>query len=99
MQGFFTNQACPDLGQLPLRQMSKMLEQVLGYHNGQHTVPQKLQPLIAAAQLLLFIGVGRMGQRLLQQLLIVEGVADDLFKFFQTQGISCLMLFHFSSPP
>ena len=59
VQTLLADQCGPDAGQVPLRQIRVLAEQIVRRHQTQHGVPQKLQPLIAMnAQAAVLIGVG-----------------------------------------
>ena len=80
-QASLADKAGPGFGQLALWQLGKIFKQVLRRDKPQHRVPQKLQPLVAFA--LVLVGKGGVGQGRFQQLLVAKAVANPLFVFFQ----------------
>lgn len=77
MQALLTHQGGADAGQVALRQLRVLFEQVLGGHKAQHGVAQKLQTLVAAYPLAaVLVGVGAVVQGGTEQLRVTEGVAQ-----------------------
>lgn len=52
--------------------MLEVIEQMLGYYDGKHAVAQKFQSLVGVPALLIFIGVGGVGKRLVKQILVLK---------------------------
>ena len=92
-QGLLANHIRPHPGQLPLRTVGEIPVQVLRHQHSQHAVSQKFQPLVAEQAVVpALVGVGGVGQRVLQQRDIVKLVADDRFQILKHR-------LHFPSGP
>ena len=83
VQALLTHQGGADAGQVALRQLRVLFEQVLGGHKAQHGVAQEFQALVAAYTLAaVLVGVGAVVQGGTEQLRVAEGVAQLFFQFF-----------------
>ena len=83
MQALLTHQGGTDAGQVALRQLRVLFEQVLGGHKAQHGIAQEFQALVAAYALAaVLVGVGAVVQGGTEQLRVAEGVAQLFFQFF-----------------
>ena len=98
--GFFTHKGSACLGEVSLRQMRTVLEEVIGHDNAEHRIAEKFKPLVAAAGLLVFIGIGGMGHGIAKQGKILKMVADGRFQLLQIRLSRVLLLVAhaFSSP-
>ena len=77
VQGFFAHDGGPQLGELAFRHGAEMLIDVFRADEAQHGVAQKFQPFIAVHPFFpVLVGVGTVGQGVLQQALIVELISN-----------------------
>ena len=83
------HQSRPGAGELPLGHIGVRAVQVVGHHHAQHRVPQKLQPLVAGdSPAPVLVGVGTVVQRPLQQLSVLECIAQLLLQILHVVASS-----------
>ena len=86
MQTVLAHQGSPGAGELPLRHVRVGAEQVFRHDQPQHGVAQELQPLIAGDALRpVLVGVGAVGQGVLQQFRIMEAVSQPRLQIFHSR--------------
>ena len=56
--------------------------EVVGHHQTQDRIPQELQPLVAGQAPPMLVGIGAVGQGVLQQSPVPKGIADLFFQCF-----------------
>ena len=81
-KGLLADHVRPHPGQLALGAVGEVTVEVIGDDHAQNGVAQKFQPLVAAQAVVEpFVGIGGMGQGILQQGNVPEAVADGLLQF------------------
>ena len=92
-QALLAHQGRPGPGQVPLRQVGVGPVEIVRRDHPQHRVPQKLQTLVALAALAaVFVGVGAVGQGVVQQRRVPKGIAQGLFQGLHVDSSSFLCL-------
>src|SRR5439155_17295159 len=73
--------SCTQFSEAPFAGTGKMGVEMLGHHQLQYRISQKLQPLIIEMPPLRFVAEARMGQRFRQQKRVAKFILDSLFKW------------------
>ena len=88
-QGLLADHICPHPGQLALGTVGEIPEQILRHQHAQHTVAQELQPLVAEQAVVpALIGIGGVGQGIVQQLDVLKAVANGIFQILDHSAAS-----------
>ena len=74
-QALFAHKGRPGPGQVPFGEVGMLFVEIVRRHHAQNGIAQKLQPLVAAEPPPVLVGVGGVGQGVLQQLAVMKGVA------------------------
>jgi hypothetical protein len=85
LQVHLVHQLRAELRELPLGHRRKTAVQLVRHRELQHSVAQKLQPLIVRQPLPFLVAERRVRQRLPQQVAIGKRVAEAPLKFFQVR--------------
>ena len=77
------HQGGPPPGQIPFGTLGKLSQEQGAHRKGQDGIPQELQTFIAGAALRVFMRIRTVAQGLIQQLQVLETMAQPLRQAFQ----------------